>query len=90
MGHGWLVYELKRDDRRVYCSSFAVAAALLDMGWTLSNWGEWKQVRATRFVHELPAGPPPRGARLIESSEPELRETIEAKDVENDPASGKL
>jgi hypothetical protein len=45
MGHGWLVYDLKRDGRRVYCSSFAVVAALLDLGWTLSDWGEWDQIR---------------------------------------------
>lgn len=45
MGHGWLVYDLKRDGRRVHCSSFAVVAALLDFGWTLSDWGRWGQVR---------------------------------------------
>jgi hypothetical protein len=45
MGHGWLVYELKRDDCRVYCSSFAVMAVLLDIGWTLSDWGVWDQGR---------------------------------------------
>jgi hypothetical protein len=45
MGHGWLVYELKRDDGRVYCSSFAVVAVLLDIGWKLSDWGVWDQIR---------------------------------------------
>ena len=45
MGHGWLVYDLKRDGHRVSCSSFAVVAALLDLGWMVSDWGEWGQIR---------------------------------------------
>jgi hypothetical protein len=90
MGNGWLVYELKRDDRRVHCSSFAVAAALLDLGWTLNNWGEWKQFRATRFVDGSSAEPTAGRARLTEVSRPEPRDAVEAKDRESQPASRKL
>jgi hypothetical protein len=51
MGHAQVVYALERDGRRVYCSSFAVVVALLDMGWTFSGWGEW-----AKFVSDLATG----------------------------------
>lgn len=50
-----VVYELKRDGRRVYCSSFAVVVALLDMGWAFSDLGEW-----AKFVDDVATGPSTR------------------------------
>jgi hypothetical protein len=59
MAHEQVVFELERDGRRVYCSSFAVVVALLEMGWTFGNWGEW-----AKFVNDVTTGPSTRPVTL--------------------------
>ncbi len=49
-----MLYELERDERIVYCSSFAVASALLATGWTLKDSGHW-----VTLIEDVSAGSPP-------------------------------
>ncbi len=51
-----MLYELERDGRTVYCSSYAVVAALVGMGWTLNESGHW-----AILVDGLVAGSPDHG-----------------------------
>jgi len=39
-----MAYELERDGRAIYCSSFAAASVLLAMGWRLNRSGQWSRL----------------------------------------------
>jgi hypothetical protein len=56
MAHGEdrMLYVLERDGSIVYCSSFAVASALLETGWILRDSSHWPML-----VEDLAADLPP-------------------------------
>jgi hypothetical protein len=49
-----ILYVLEQDRRIVYCSSFAVASALLATGWSLRDSGHWPIL-----LEDLAADSPP-------------------------------
>jgi hypothetical protein len=53
------VYELERDGRTVYVSSFGVVSELLSMGWSLRAQGHLSELMRERAIDAPPRRPRP-------------------------------